>query len=52
MGADGGSRIITTAVQGIWNIIDRDMNAYQAVVEPRFHHQLVPNEVATKSCQY
>jgi gamma-glutamyltranspeptidase/glutathione hydrolase len=45
IGAAGGSRIITATVQGIWNIVDRDMNALEAVEEPRFHEQLTPNEV-------
>ena len=45
VGAAGGSRIITATVQGIWNIIDRQMNSEQAIREPRFHEQLVPNQV-------
>ncbi|PGH29019.1 gamma-glutamyltransferase [[Emmonsia] crescens] len=42
-GAAGGSRIITSIVQSIINVIDRDMTACEALREPRLHNQLVPN---------
>jgi gamma-glutamyltranspeptidase/glutathione hydrolase len=45
IGAAGGSRIITATVQGLLNIIDRNMNAREAIDEPRFHEQLVPDQV-------
>ncbi|KAK1753162.1 gamma-glutamyltransferase [Echria macrotheca] len=44
-GAAGGSRIITATTQSLWNVLDRSMNLHQAVVEPRFHDQLVPNKM-------
>lgn len=41
-GAPGGSRIITTTLQTIVNVIDHDMDARQAVAAPRIHHQWFP----------
>ena len=38
-GSPGGSRIITTVLQVILNVIDYDMNIQEAVSAPRFHHQ-------------
>ncbi|KAM0263291.1 hypothetical protein ACHAPA_008782 [Fusarium lateritium] len=45
IGGAGGSRIITSTVQGLINILDRGMDALSAVLEPRIHDQLVPNMV-------
>ncbi|KAF2105154.1 gamma-glutamyltranspeptidase [Lophiotrema nucula] len=45
IGAAGGSRIITSTVLGIWNILDRHMNVTEAIRTPRFHEQLIPNEM-------
>lgn len=42
-GSPGGSRIITTVLQNIVNVIDYDMNVAQAVSSPRFHHQWQPD---------
>jgi gamma-glutamyltranspeptidase/glutathione hydrolase len=44
-GSPGGSRIITTVLQVIINVIDRGMSIAQAVAEPRIHHQWLPDEV-------
>ncbi|OIW30195.1 gamma-glutamyltransferase [Coniochaeta ligniaria NRRL 30616] len=44
-GAAGGSRIITATVQSLWNVLDRGMSPRQAIEEPRFHDQLIPNEM-------
>lgn len=41
-GAPGGSKIITTTLQTIINVIDYRMNALQAVTVPRVHHQWYP----------
>jgi gamma-glutamyltranspeptidase / glutathione hydrolase len=46
LGAGGGSHIITGIIQGIWNLLDRDMSPLPALLEPRFHDQLEPNTVA------
>lgn len=42
-GSPGGSRIITTVLQTVMNVIDHDMNIAQAVSMPRFHHQWQPD---------
>ena len=44
-GSPGGSRIITTVLQILVNIIDRKMDAGEAVAAPRFHHQWSPDQV-------
>lgn len=42
-GSPGGSRIITTVLQIIVNVIDFKMNIAEATVSPRFHHQWLPD---------
>jgi gamma-glutamyltranspeptidase/glutathione hydrolase len=44
-GSPGGSRIITTVLQIILNVIDRKLPIARAVAEPRLHHQWLPDEV-------
>ncbi len=44
-GSPGGSRIITTVVQIISNVIDHGMNAAEASEAVRVHHQLHPDEL-------
>ena len=44
-GSPGGSRIITTVLQVIVNVIDRGMTLPHAVAAPRIHHQWLPDEV-------
>ncbi|MEE9195049.1 MAG: gamma-glutamyltransferase, partial [Alphaproteobacteria bacterium] len=44
-GSPGGSRIITTVLQQIVNVIDFDMGLADAVAYPRFHHQWLPDEI-------
>jgi len=44
-GSPGGSRIITTTVQVIVNVIDHRMNLAEAVLAPRVHHQWLPDEL-------
>ena len=44
-GSPGGSRIITTVLQVILNVIDRGMTIAEAVAAPRIHHQWLPDEV-------
>lgn len=41
-GAPGGSKIITTTLQTIINVVDHEMDALQAVSAPRVHHQWYP----------
>ncbi|MGC9452219.1 MAG: gamma-glutamyltransferase [Oceanipulchritudo sp.] len=42
-GSPGGSRIITTVLQILLNIMEFDMNAAEATCAPRFHHQWLPD---------
>ena len=42
-GSIGGSRIITSVLQIIINVIDCKMNIAAATVAPRFHHQWYPD---------
>lgn len=44
-GSPGGSRIITTVLQIIVNMIDHDMSIAEATVAPRFHHQWLPDSL-------
>ncbi|MFD2740068.1 gamma-glutamyltransferase [Sulfitobacter aestuarii] len=41
-GSPGGSRIITTVIQMIMNVVDHGMNIAEATVAPRIHHQWLP----------
>lgn len=45
VGAAGGSRIITTTLQNLWHVLDQNMTSIQALKSPRFHDQLIPNQV-------
>lgn len=45
VGSPGGSRIITTVLQVVMNVIDHGMNVQEAVDAPRFHHQWLPDVV-------
>ena len=42
-GSPGGSRIITTVLQVVSNVIDHNMNIGGATAAPRFHHQWRPD---------
>ena len=44
-GSPGGSRIITTVLQVLVNVIDRNMDVFEAVAAPRIHHQWSPDRV-------
>jgi len=44
-GSPGGSRIITTTLQVIMNVIDHNLNIQSAVAAPRIHHQWLPDEI-------
>jgi gamma-glutamyltranspeptidase/glutathione hydrolase len=44
-GSPGGSRIITTVLQIVTNVIDHGMNAAEATLAPRLHHQWLPDEL-------
>jgi gamma-glutamyltranspeptidase/glutathione hydrolase len=44
-GSPGGSRIITTVLQIIMNVVDHGMNVQAATNAPRVHHQWLPDEL-------
>lgn len=44
-GSPGGSRIITTTLQIIMNVIDHKMNIAEATNAVRVHHQWLPDEL-------
>jgi gamma-glutamyltranspeptidase/glutathione hydrolase len=44
-GSPGGSRIISTVLQVIVNVLDYQMDVAAAVAAPRLHHQWLPDEV-------
>ena len=43
VGGPGGSKIISSVLQVILNVVDFSMNAQDAVDAPRFHHQWQPD---------
>jgi gamma-glutamyltranspeptidase / glutathione hydrolase len=43
LGGVGGSYIITAVIEGLHYVLDRELGLYEALKEPRFHDQLVPN---------
>jgi gamma-glutamyltranspeptidase/glutathione hydrolase len=45
VGSPGGRTIINTVMEIVLNAIDFGMDVRQAVAEPRFHHQWLPDEV-------
>ena len=49
VGSPGGSRIITTVLQVVMNVIDHGMDVQEAVDAPRFHHQWLPDEIRIES---
>ena len=48
-GSPGGSRIITTTLQIIMNVIDHGMNIAAATATPRIHHQWLPDELRVEN---
>jgi gamma-glutamyltranspeptidase/glutathione hydrolase len=48
-GSPGGSRIITTVLQVIVNVVDFGMNISEAVAFPRMHHQWRPDAMAVEA---
>ncbi|MBN9674097.1 gamma-glutamyltransferase [Roseibium aggregatum] len=44
-GSPGGSRIITTTLQIVLNVIDHGMNIAEATAAPRIHNQWLPDEI-------
>ena len=48
-GSPGGSRIITTTLQILMNVIDHGMNIAEATAAPRVHHQWLPDELRVEA---
>ena len=48
-GSPGGSRIISTVLQVIVNVLDYHMDVAAAVAAPRLHHQWLPDEVQDRA---
>ena len=48
VGSPGGSRIITTVLEIIVNVIDHGMTLQEAVDAPRIHHQWLPDTLAAE----
>jgi gamma-glutamyltranspeptidase / glutathione hydrolase len=47
-GSPGGSRIISTVLQVIVNVLDYRMNLAAAIAAPRLHHQWLPDQVSVE----
>ncbi len=45
LGSPDGSRIITTVLQLVLNLVDHGMNLAEATVAPRMHHQWLPDRI-------
>jgi len=45
IGSPGGRTIINTVLESILNVVDFDMNIYDAIDAPRFHHQWLPDYI-------
>src|SRR6202162_1055658 len=48
LGTPGGSRIITTVLEILVNVIDHGMNLQEAIDAPRIHHQWLPDTLAAE----
>lgn len=46
VGTPGGSTIITSVFQTILNVLEYDMGMAEAVAQPRFHHQWLPDKIS------
>lgn len=52
VGTPGGSTIITSVLQTILNVYEFDMGMQEAVNEPRFHHQWLPDDIKMEPNQF
>ncbi|MCL1068763.1 gamma-glutamyltransferase [Shewanella olleyana] len=48
-GSPGGSRIITTTLQLIMNVVDHQLNVAEATAAPRIHHQWLPDYIGVET---
>ncbi|SAM02512.1 hypothetical protein [Absidia glauca] len=49
LGGSGGSQIPSAVVSVLTNVLDYNMELYEAVATPRIHHQLMPNTVGIET---
>jgi gamma-glutamyltranspeptidase/glutathione hydrolase len=49
LGSPGGPAIINTVLQIILNVLDEGMDLYEAVDEPRIHHQWMPDRIVAET---
>ena len=52
VGSPGGSTIINTVLQVIVNVLDFGMNIQEAIDEPRFHHQWLPDKISWEPFEF
>lgn len=52
VGTPGGSTIITSVLQAILNVHEFGMNAQEAVNQPRFHHQWLPDKITMEPTKF
>jgi gamma-glutamyltranspeptidase/glutathione hydrolase len=52
IGSPGGPTIINTVLQVVLNVIDFGMDIQQAISEPRFHHQWMPDEIYSEPLEF
>lgn len=45
IGAAGGSRIVSSTAQSLWQAFEHDMSLTSALLQPRLHDQLIPNHI-------
>ncbi len=45
VGSPGGRTIINSVLETVLNVTDFEMNVYDAVDQPRFHHQWLPDKI-------
>jgi gamma-glutamyltranspeptidase/glutathione hydrolase len=48
-GSPGGSRIISTTLQLILNVVDHEMSIFASTTAPRIHHQWLPDQLEMES---
>lgn len=48
-GSPGGPRIITTVLLALLNTLDFGLDPSEAIAQPRFHHQWVPDELSIEA---
>jgi gamma-glutamyltranspeptidase/glutathione hydrolase len=48
-GSPGGPRIITTVLLTLLNTLDFGLDPSEAIAQPRFHHQWVPDELSVEA---